>query len=269
MENICKFVPVSSNNDVIHTINFVYEKENPGNILPVTNSVYRVNLVVSGSAAVTQSNIRKNVKKGDIYFIFPSVPYTVECDDDFSIMYISYIGIRANAIMDRLGITSKNFYFEADEEVYKLWKRNIDVSNVVIDIACESVLLNTIAYVGDIISTSGDDNFNASVDKFMLIKKYIDENFSNPDLSLSKLSEEFSYNKKYISSAFKKHFKIGISKYLYTVRINHACVLIDRNYKSASDIAFLCGFSDPVHFSKIFKKEMGVSPRDYIKQKNS
>ena len=70
MENICKFVPVSSNNDVIHTINFVYEKENPGNILPVTNSVYRVNLVVSGSAVVTQSNIRKNVKKGDIYFIF-------------------------------------------------------------------------------------------------------------------------------------------------------------------------------------------------------
>ena len=99
-------------------------------------------------------------------------------------------------------------------------------------------------------------------------KKYIDENFSDPELSLEKLSGEFSYNKKYLSSAFKKLFRVSLSDYLCTVRINHACVLIDRNYKSISDIAFLCGFSDPMHFSKVFKKKMTMSPREYIKSRN-
>lgn len=268
MKNICKFMSASNNSDAIYTINFVYEKEKPTNISPMTNSVYRVNLVMSGSAVITQANIRKNVKKGDVYFIFPAVPYTVEGDEDFSVMYITYVGIRASAAMERLGITSKNFSFEAGEELREFWERNIGVSNVVVDIAAESVVLNTIAYIGNMISNCEDNEVYASADKFFLIKKYIDENFSDPELSLDKLSKEFSYNKKYLSTTFKKHFKMGISKYLFAVRINHAYMLIDRKYRSVSDIAFLCGFSNPAYFSLVFKKETGVSPREYIKQNN-
>jgi len=39
---------------------------------------------------------------------------------------------------------------------------------------------------------------------------------------------------------------------------------------SVKDIAYLCGFSDPLYFSRSFKKYIGQSPKDFIKNiKNS
>lgn len=268
MDNICKFISLEKNYGELHIINFVHEKENPSNTLPATSSVYKVCIVTGGSAVLTQDKMHKQIKKGNVFFIFPAVPYTLEGDEEFEFMYVSFIGIRANVLMERYGINSKNFSFDGEEEVLTLWKKCINYSSDVTDIAAESVLLFTLSTVADGFMIEEEMGPNTE-GRFLLIKKYIDENFSDTEITLEKLSHEFSYNKKYLSTAFKKQFKIGIFEYLYTVRINHACALINKNYKSAKDLAFLCGFSDPVHFSKVFKKKMKISPKEYIKQKNS
>ncbi|MBQ4145533.1 MAG: helix-turn-helix transcriptional regulator [Clostridia bacterium] len=225
-------------------------------------------LTYGGGAILNQGRQRKNIKTGDVFFIFPAVSYTLEGDDEFEFMYISFVGTRANALMERYGISSRNFVFSEENNLLDLWKRGLSLSNSVTEIVAESLVLYTLAIVRNEFLTDEENDMAKAQDRFLLVKKYIDENFSDPELSLEKLSGEFSYNKKYLSSAFKKLFRVSLSDYLCTVRINHACVLIDRNYKSISDIAFLCGFSDPMHFSKVFKKKMTMSPREYIKSRN-
>lgn len=225
-------------------------------------------LTYGGGAILNQGRQRKNIKTGDVFFIFPAVSYTLEGDDEFEFMYISFVGTRANALMERYGISSRNFVFSEENNLLDLWKRGLSLSNSVTEIVAESLVLYTLAIVRNEFLTDEENDMTKPQDRFLLVKKYIDENFSDPELSLEKLSGEFSYNKKYLSSAFKKLFRVSLSDYLCTVRINHACVLIDRNYKSISDIAFLCGFSDPMHFSKVFKKKMTMSPREYIKSRN-
>ena len=51
---------------------------------------------------------------------------------------------------------------------------------------------------------------------------------------------------------------------LNTVRIQHACTLIEQGFTSVSDIASCCGYADPEYFSKVFRGKMGVSPGAYI-----
>ena len=59
-------------------------------------------------------------------------------------------------------------------------------------------------------------------------------------------------------------------EYLTQIRIEQAkSYLINSNIYSISEIADMCGFSDQYYFSRVFKKTVGVSPRDYKKNRNS
>ena len=93
----------------------------------------------------------------------------------------------------------------------------------------------------------------------------MDDHFSDSGFSLDAISRELSYNKKYISTLFKKHIGIGITEYVNTVRIQNACTMIEQGFISVGDIAEKCGFADVHYFSKIFKAKMGMVPSQYIK----
>ena len=57
---------------------------------------------------------------------------------------------------------------------------------------------------------------------------------------------------------------MGIAKYLNTIRIQQACMLMEQGVTSIRDLALSCGFKDPLYFSKVFKGKMKVSPKSYI-----
>ena len=263
-ENICKFIPVSSTTDIIQTLNFVHETRRHA---PVEEkiAIYRVHFVTGGSGAVRLGGVRRELRKGDVFFAFPAVPYVLEGDDAFSYMYISYIGIRANAVMERLGINSRNFCFPDFGELEDIWLQGIALRVDLLDLMSESVLLHTLAHIGErTLATEEQPGALRSAEVFLIIKKYIDDNFSNSELSLSHIGAVFNYNSKYLSTAFKKHFKIGIAEYINTVRINYACELMRQGYTGVTDIASLCGYRDALYFSQVFKRMTGESPKKYM-----
>ncbi len=269
MRNICKFVPLNNYSETIQIINFVHETKEIKILEPKISSVYRINYVNSGSAVIQCGAQRRIVYKNDIFFIIPSVPYLIEGDEDFTYSYISFFGTRASFLLDKLKIDYKNFAFTGVEVYSSIWQKLLNISDSIGDLAYEGVVLYTFACIGDTVLAENSNDKTLQADKFMLIKKYIDDNFSDSNLTLNLISKKFAYNKKYLSTSFKKNFKVGITEYVNTLRINHACVLMEQNYTSVSDIAYLCGFSDPFYFSKLFKANMKVSPKEFIKSINS
>ena len=264
--NICRFVPTSSTDERIHVINFVYETKYKSKTENKIDTCYKMAYVVEGKGTIICRGTREEVKKGDVFFVLPSAPYTLTGDEDFKFIYISFIGTRGNMLTDRLGITVRNFVFDGYEEQGKIWMDAVTNCVQFSEFAAQGVLFYMFSKIGSDVLRE-DDNVKVvdAVYKMKLVKKYIDDHFSDSTLSLETISHEFSYNKKYLSSAFKQQFKIGISEYMTTVRITHACVLMEQNYTSVKDIAFLCGFSEQMYFSRVFRKKMGVSPKEHMK----
>ena len=63
---------------------------------------------------------------------------------------------------------------------------------------------------------------------------------------------------------FKHTYKIGFSRYLNTVRIRNACMLMKQGESEVQSIALRCGYRDPLYFSRLFKEYTGHSPRAYM-----
>ena len=265
-QNICKFVTVSSAPDVITTLHFVYETDVRTLDHPFTFSFYRLCFVDRGTAELSTVYGRETVRENDVFLIFPATEYQLVCSGDFRYYYISFIGIRANMVMERLKITKTACVFHDMQQVRGLWENSIVCRNDLQDLASEGVLLHTLAAIGERSAEHAQQSTANSTESFLHIKKYIDEHFADPELSLELLSRQFGYSEKYISYGFKKQFHIGLNAYINAQRINFAVRLIERNHSYVKEIAERCGFRDQMYFSRIFKKTVGMSPRAYIRQ---
>lgn len=266
-QNICLFVPHHKDYDSIHTINFVFESEPQYFSDLKSQSVYKMYYVTSGEGYIHTADKKMPLESGDVFFTFPNFPFCIESQEDFSYMYISFIGTRANMILEKLKINRHRFIFKNCNEIEPIWNHGINIVSELSDLISESIILYTFTHIGSKMTefnpkTKAKDNIS------LYIKKIIDDNFSDTNFSLETISQDLSYNKKYISAVFKKETGIGIVEYLNTIRIQSACALINQGFTSVSDIAHNCGFSDPQYFSKVFKKQLEVSPIKYIKNKN-
>ena len=262
-QNVCRFVPREINDHSIHTVHFVLETEEQVYRGLRLKSLYTVYLVTQGSGRLhTQGSILP-LKAGDVFFSFPAEPFAIESVEDFQYMYISFLGARGNRIMKKLGVSPKNPLYPNCGELEAIWMQGLRSPAQLSDIASEAVLLHTLAYLGGSIAKLAEHE-GGQIDLISVIQKYVDEHFSDADFSLEKLGNNLKYNKKYLSTVFKRHVGVGIVEYLHTVRIQHACTMLKQGFTSVSDVACRCGYPDAQYFSKVFKRRMGLSPREYM-----
>lgn len=94
------------------------------------------------------------------------------------------------------------------------------------------------------------------------ILAYIEQHYQS-ELSLQDLAAHFQVSREYISRKFKQEFGDNFSDYLATYRIDKAKKLMRNPNLKIQQVAEMVGFNDVKYFSKVFKKQEGVSPREY------
>ena len=95
-----------------------------------------------------------------------------------------------------------------------------------------------------------------------IIQDQIDTN-----LSLTNISKSLDINPSYLSREFSKHFNnLSFGEYTRKMRIEKAIGLMRTSPYSLTEIAYLTGFSDQSHFTRIFKKHTGQNPSSYRKK---
>lgn len=99
------------------------------------------------------------------------------------------------------------------------------------------------------------------------MKSYIEENFSDPDLSLKHLSDRFQISGKYASYLFKLEFDMKFVDFLVHLRMERAEKLLRETKQPIQDIALSIGYANSITFGRVFKRTFGLAPGDYRKLK--
>ena len=126
-QDICKFIPSKSIDKDLLTLNFVYECQFfPEEFL--SKNAYSINLVSAGRGILHIRSGEYQLQPGVMFFTFPQQEYRVESTEDLHFMYVSFLGIRANALMERLGLCSKYAVFTDCGALLPIWKQAIHAS---------------------------------------------------------------------------------------------------------------------------------------------
>ena len=103
---------------------------------------------------------------------------------------------------------------------------------------------------------------NPGMDIVFNCKTYITEHYSE-NLTLSEICKKFGYSVPYVSSKFRDTVGMTFSHYLQKERVNRSRALLLCTNLSVEEICAKVGYNNSTFFYRIFKKETGVSPREY------
>lgn len=83
------------------------------------------------------------------------------------------------------------------------------------------------------------------------------------DLSLNAMANRMNVNASYLSTLFKKETGSTLTDYVNEKRIQHGILLLHSTNLQVQTIASYCGIPDVNYFTKLFKKKMGKTPKEY------
>lgn len=109
--------------------------------------------------------------------------------------------------------------------------------------------------------------FNRYGDVIDEVKKYIDENYAEEDLSLNLVASHVNFSPNHLSMIFSQQTGETFIKYLTDYRMNKAKEMLKCTGKRSVEISVDVGYKDPHYFSYLFKKTQGMTPTQYRNNK--
>jgi AraC-like DNA-binding protein len=91
----------------------------------------------------------------------------------------------------------------------------------------------------------------------------IEANISNTDFGVDKLSEEIGMSTTHLYRKLKSLTQLSANDIIRKYRLKKASILLGNKEGNISEIMYDVGFSNLSYFSKCFKIEFGLSPKDY------
>lgn len=93
--------------------------------------------------------------------------------------------------------------------------------------------------------------------------RYAEENYHKEFFSLQSVADELGVSLSYLSRSFKEEMGISFIDFLTEFRMNHAKLLLGDPDAKVSEVAYRLGYQEYTHFSRMFKKHVGMSPAEY------
>ncbi|MFO8000637.1 MAG: two-component regulator propeller domain-containing protein [Marinilabilia sp.] len=118
----------------------------------------------------------------------------------------------------------------------------------------------------------GKDNsalINGKDDDFLArARKVIENNLSNPDLTVKMLAEKLSMSNSMLYRKTSELLNINPNTFIRKMRMMKAAEMLEENHLSISEVAYYCGYKDVSYFGVTFKKDHGLTPSQYQKKNN-
>ena len=99
------------------------------------------------------------------------------------------------------------------------------------------------------------------------VVRYISLHYAD-DIKIDRLADQFFVSRSKLISDFKNTIGVTIKKYIMFIRINNAQYLLSEGH-SISETATLCGFYDSSHFISTFRSLTDMTPKEFLKKKDS
>ncbi len=202
------------------------------------------------------------------YIVVPNELETViaDKDDPYEAYWITFKGVGAVDFLNKCNLPKHNDVFKFDKvnECVKILKNtllNTNASNELEEAAIMNSALHQIMalHFAQLKVPVLADTVAKKVMKF------INENYYS-NVTVGDMAKHVNFTRNHLYLLFKNEYGISPQEYLLNLRIEKAKeLLLNEKQLLISEIALAVGYSDALYFSRLFRKKVGISPKEFVK----
>ena len=114
--------------------------------------------------------------------------------------------------------------------------------------------------------SAGADQYVSPREKQLLepVLRFLQEHLTDPELDLSLMCDVAGVSNVYLRRIFKKYQGVSPAGFVIRQRLQMAQqLLLSEEKQTVAEVATQVGYRDPLYFSRLFKKQLGMSPTEY------
>lgn len=242
---------------------------------PAIRPTYLLHYVLEGTGYYYVDDKKYTITKNEGFLITPNTVtfYQADKDDPWTYLWIGIDGIKVPTYLKTLGLDNDNLIFKyhngeiLKEYLMDMLKHHKSTNSNAFKI--EGLLFLFFSKIAETSKSISDSTYDQNLSSNNYINKaieFIQDNYHN-QIKVTDIAKYTCLNRSYLTSIFQKHLKMSPQKFLMEFRITKAADLLYDTDLPINNIAYSCGYSDPLAFSKAFKKIKGVSPKGYRNNK--
>ena len=186
--------------------------------------------------------------------------------ESYEAYWIMFRGAGAKALLRLCGLPNNGgvFPFDKVQECAKIIKETLDGMEPINEYEESSLMYSAFYKILSIHLRNAGIPLNSPLQITRKLKSYMDENY-HTEISLENFAKKNGISRNYLYTLFKREYSVSPKEYLMTRRIEKAkLILSDQTvHLSVSEVAYVVGFNDPLYFSKVFRKIVGIPPSKY------
>lgn len=213
-------------------------------------NTYQIHYIVSGKGCFVKDGTAHYVRSGQMFISLPNEVYGTyaDSDDPFHYIWLKLVGEDAERLSNLPTVVSVDGI-----PLYNIISCNKDSSTAQEYITAQAHLLMASLF----------DSRREQNDHVTFIKNYINSIPAERGLRVEEIQKAANLNRQYMSALFKRQEGISIQQYIIRVRMQKAMMLLKQGF-SVTETARLSGYESIYAFSKAFKRELGISPTEYL-----
>ena len=247
------------NKDWLYINNFGYYFNVPKDVITARSELrsdYHLLYVSSGEVFVNDVTLRD----GDAYLFLPLERhlYTYKQTENSRYYWFHFTGNKAQTILSQCevvkGVNRDNERRREKDAVLSLLTEELSVCTDEASNFAVSLFFSFLAL------------FKGKQNKKIYAKAINQLENTYDDVNISSIAKSHHVTLSHFIRSFKEIYGTTPNEYRQNYRISLAMNLIKTTNLSVQEVATQCGFSDPLYFSRVFKKRVGVSPLQYRNQ---
>lgn len=238
---------------------------------PAMRDHYIIHYVISGKGYYYYNNKKYVIEKNQGFLILPDTLtfYHADMNDPWKYIWIGLRGDKAEFYLDYVGLSADKPLFMSNKgnELLSIVTGMLSHNNY--DCANNLYLQGMLIMFFSCIAESKKTYYNIYNDNNAYISKaikYIEDNYQNK-ITVADIAKHVSLNRTYLTAIFKNNLNLSPQSFIQKYKITKSCELLGKTSLSIAEISSSCGYSDPLSFSKAFKKITKMTPSDYRKAK--